>query len=640
MNRVQVLVNDVGAEDDSCKRMRSLSFSAVDNLSAAPGISASLPLSSLTCTPSRDVCGKVPNPKDSSVGGYCKKDDFHQSGPAKSPFEFPAPIIPVPNYTWSSEKGSGALITATENVSNKLSNNTAGQKSEEEVDYLQLILNARVYDVAVESPLDLASNLSGKLGNAIYLKREDKQPIFSFKIRGAYNRMCQLSAEERGRGVIAVSAGNHAQGVALAAQKLGVKATIVMPTFAPEIKVANVRRLGGNVVLFGNCFDDAKKECQRQAELYNYTFIPPFDDPYIIAGQGTVGVEILRQLKSYERLDAIFVAVGGGGLLAGIAAFVKRVRPEVKLIGVNTVDSTSMTTSLQTGERTEMAEVGLFSDGTSVKLIGKENFRICQKYVDDMILVSNDEICAAIKDVYDDTRSILEPAGALSLAGCKRFLSQNPEIKDGVFVAVLSGANMNFSRLQFVAERARIGEGKEALFSVVIPEVPGSLFELYKCIYPRYVTELSYRYFKADKAHIYVGFEVHEGNDEKQLIIGSLAQKNMAAIDISDDEMAKSHGRFLAGGRSATVVNERLYRITFPERPGALYTFLEHVSNSPDTSNISLFHYRNHGADMARVLLGVQLNNQSNVDFYEKLLKLGYSVIDESNNQVYEHFLK
>ncbi|KAJ3128069.1 hypothetical protein HK101_005449 [Irineochytrium annulatum] len=472
--------------------------------------------------------------------------------------------------------------------------------------------------------------------------------------------MYQLTKGEREKGVICVSAGNHAQGVALAAKKLGVKATVVMPKFAPEIKVGpylfewlgsrgmgllmafvalqveNVRRLGANVVLHGSDFDEAKRECARLKEVDGLTFVPPYDDPYVIAGQGTVGVEILRQLKQ-DRLDAIFVCCGGGGLIAGIATFVKRVRPEVKIIGVNTLDSDSMFQSLHAGSPVELKEAGLFSDGTSIRVVGTEPLRLCRAHVDDMVLVSNDELCAAIRDTFDDTRSILEPAGALGVAGVKKYLGANPGLQGGVFVAVLSGANMNFDRLRFVAERARIGDGREAMISVVIPEKPGSFLNLYKCIEPRPVVEFSYRFSDPVKASIYMAFEVTNGQEEVNDVIKSLQDNGMEAIDISDDEMAKTHIKYLSGGRSSTVKDEVLYRFRFPERPGSLKKFLTLLETD---WNVSLFHYRNHGADIARVLAALQVPPEQKGRFQKFLDSLGCFYCDESNNPIYKMFLK
>ncbi|KAJ3063024.1 hypothetical protein HDU98_001111, partial [Podochytrium sp. JEL0797] len=476
-------------------------------------------------------------------------------------------------------------------------------RQDPDIDYLQLTLNARVYDVASETDLHLASKLSAKLGNQVFLKREDTQPIFSFKIRGAYNRIYHLTKKEKDTGIICASAGNHAQGVALAAKKLGIKATIVMPKHAPSIKVESVRRLGAQVVLHGADFDEAKKECARLKDEMKLIYIPPFDDPYVIAGQGTIGVEILRQLKQ-DRLDAIFVCCGGGGLLAGISAFVKRIRPEVKIIGVNSEDSDGMFQSLHKGQPTEIPTAGLFADGTSVRLCGTENFRLCRSFVDDFVLVSTDEICAAIKDTFDDTRSIIEPSGALAVAGVKKFCSQNPQFKNAVFVAVVSGANMNFDRLRFVAERARLGDGKEILLSIKIPERPGSFLDLYSVIDPKPVTEFSYRFSDTTTARVFIALETTDPTADSIEIIEKLRQNEMEALDVTNNEMAKTHLRYLAGGRSATVQDEVLYRFQFPERPGALKRFLNQLKGK---WNISLFHYRNHGADIARVLVGMQV---------------------------------
>ncbi|KAJ3189415.1 hypothetical protein HDU85_003045 [Gaertneriomyces sp. JEL0708] len=569
---------------------------------------------------------------------------MHSPNIQKQEFSWPVPSIPQARLDVARRMRSRNASTDSIN-----SNGSGGKLpsppivEDEEIDYLKMILNARVYDVAIETPLMLATKLSARVDSQIFLKREDMQPqVFSFKCRGAFNKIYNLTLEERERGVCCVSAGNHAQGVALAAKKLNIKATIVMPKFAPEIKVDSVRRLGAEVVLIGDNFDEAKAECMRLIEQRNLTFIPPFDDPYVIAGQGTVGVEILRQLKQ-DHLDAIFICCGGGGLLAGVGAFVKRIRPEVKIIGVNTVDSDGMFQSLRHGEVVEIKEAGMFADGTSVGRVGKETHRLCSMVVDDFVLVSNDEICAAIKDAFEDTRSILEPSGALSLAGCKRYLASNPQLKDGVFVCVTSGANMNFDRLRFVAERARLGEGREALLSCLVPEKPGTLRALYNMIYPRFVTEFSYRYSDPAYGHIYIAFEVTNGPEEVAELTSQLLQTGIAveAIDISDNEMAKTHARYLAGGRSPLVSDELLYRFRFPERPGALKKFLRLLE---EDWNVSLFHYRNNGADVGRVLCGLQvpLDQRKNFDaFLESLSKAGYYFfVNETDNPVYKHFLQ
>jgi threonine dehydratase len=488
--------------------------------------------------------------------------------------------------------------------------------------------------------------LSRRLGNSIYLKREDLQPIFSFKCRGAYNRMFQLSPEERGRGVCCVSAGNHAQGVALAARALNLRATIYMPSFAPRIKVDAVKQLGANVVLVEGDFDEAKKLCLTACQERSWTFIPPFDDPYVIAGQGVVGVEILRQIKQ-TRLDAIFVCCGGGGLLAGVAAFVKRIRPEVRVVGVNTADSNSMFQSLHAGTPVELRQAGLFSDGTAVRRVGQECLRLCQYYVDDMVAdVTNDEICAAIKDGFEDTRSILEPSGALALAGCKKYLASNPDIRDGVFAVVTSGANMNFNRLRFVAERSELGEGRECLISVLVHDRPGSLRELYRIIHPHNLTELSYRYNEAQghagRNHIYTAFEVVNGEDASG-VISALEAKGMEVLNLSDNEMAKAHARYMIGGRSFHVRDEVLYRFRFPERPGSIKRFMDMLEETPHPWNISLFHYRNHGADFGRVLVGLMVpmeTREAFATFLASVMTAGFcECVEETQNPVYAHFL-
>lgn len=525
-----------------------------------------------------------------------------------------------------------------------------------EIDYLQLILQAstRVYDVASETPLQYAKNLSQKVGrdNRIYLKREDLQPVcFSFKCRGAYNKISQLSKEDKKRGVICMSAGNHAQGVALASQKLGIQAVIVMPVSAPEIKVNSVRRLGATVIQYGADLEESKKLGLKLAEEKGFVFIPPYDDPYIIAGQGTCGMEILRQIRRGEQIDAVFMPVGGGGLVAGVAAFIKRVQPNIKIFGVNTVDSVGMTTSLQLGKQTPVASVGLFADGTAVRTVGAETYRICSHLLDDMVLVNNDEICAAIKDVFEDTRSVLEPSGALGVAGIKKFLSERgSHITGGTFVAVTSGANMNFDRLRFVCERSRIGEGKECLLSCKVEEKPGSFMKLYLKILPRSMTEVSYRFSHPSEAHIYLAFEVTRGKQEMQEVIENINHDPaMEALDITENDVAKSHLRFLAGGRTVknSIKNEKLYRFSFPERPGALKLFLEMLQDTnklPRSSawNLTLIHYRNTGGDVARVLIGMDVPKESETsgELAKFLQQFGYSYVDETKNPVYDYFLQ
>ncbi|ETW80758.1 hypothetical protein HETIRDRAFT_459408 [Heterobasidion irregulare TC 32-1] len=507
-------------------------------------------------------------------------------------------------------------------------------------DYLRLILTAKVYEVLKETPLVPAPNLSARMGNQIYLKREDLQEVFSFKIRGAYNFMASIPEEERWKGVVTCSAGNHAQGVALSGEKLGIPCTIVMPQGTPTIKVRNVSRLGAKVVLHGLDFDEAKAECARLASVHGLIFVPPYDDPLIIAGQGTVGLEILKQLPGSEHLDAIFAAVGGGGLVAGICEYVKRIGdPNTKVMGGETFDGDAMARSLETGERVTLEEVGPFSDGTAVRIVGEEPFRICKQLLDGIVKVDNDEICAAIKDIFEETRSITEPAGALAVASLKRYIIDNNLLGAGKkFVAVVSGANMNFDRLRFVAERAELGEGREALLSVEIPERPGSFFALHTIIHPRAVTEFIYRYNSPSRAHVFLSFnlETHSRAKEVANVLSALEQQDMKAYDISDDEMAKSHARYMIGGTSG-VANERLFRFQFPERPGALRKFLSSLQKG---WNISLFHYRNHGADLGKVLAGIQAPPEDSAQFDLFLKELRYPFVEETDNMVYKRYLR
>ncbi|KAI0279345.1 tryptophan synthase beta subunit-like PLP-dependent enzyme [Russula aff. rugulosa BPL654] len=508
-------------------------------------------------------------------------------------------------------------------------------------DYLRLILTSKVYEVLKETPLVHAPNLSTKLGNQIYLKREDLQEVFSFKIRGAYNFMASLSDEERWKGVVTCSAGNHAQGVALSGSRLGIPCTIVMPMGTPTIKVRNVARLGAKVVLHGADFDEAKGECARLAAAYGLVFVPPYDDPLVIAGQGTIGMEILKQLTDADHLDAVFGAVGGGGLVAGICEYVKRIgSPCTRVFGVETNDGDAMARSLEKGERITLPEVGPFSDGTAVRIVGEEPFRICQQLLDGVVKVDNDEICAAIKDIFEETRSVTEPAGALALAGLKRYIVDNQLIGSGKkFVVVISGANMNFDRLRFVAERAELGEGREALLSVDIPERPGSFFALHTVIHPRQVTEFIYRYNVPDRAQVFLSFQLETSSRAKEVagVLEELERGGMNGHDISDDEMAKSHTRYLIGGAS-DVPNERLFRFEFPERPGALRKFLSSLRNMG--WNISLFHYRNHGADLGKVLAGIQAPEEDSTRFSEFLRDLGYPYVEETQNVVYKRYLR
>ncbi len=499
-------------------------------------------------------------------------------------------------------------------------------------DYLERILNAQVYDVAIETPLDLAVNLSARLHNRIHFKREDMQPVFSFKIRGAYNKMVKLSPQALKRGVICASAGNHAQGVAMSAAKLGVRAVIVMPSTTPQIKVDAVRARGGEVVLAGESFSEAYVHALELEKAEKLTFVHPFDDPDVIAGQGTIGMEILRAHP--QPIHAVFCCVGGGGLIAGVAAYIKRLRPETKIIGVEAVDADAMTRSLAEGRRLVLEQVGIFADGAAVKEVGAEPFRLCQQYVDEMIVVDNDAICAAIKDVFEDTRSILEPAGALAVAGAKEYIKRN-KLRDKNLVAVASGANMNFDRLRFVAERAELGEQREAVLAVTIPEKPGSFKKFISVLGNRNITEFNYRYADPDQAHIFVGVTVHNRNEVGRLV-EMLERHELPAIDLTDDELAKTHVRYMVGGRSQLAENEVVYRFVFPERPGALMNFL---SNLRSDWNISLFHYRNHGSDFGRVLVGMQVPAGDKAEFADFLERLGYEYVAETDNPAYRLFL-
>ncbi len=499
-------------------------------------------------------------------------------------------------------------------------------------DYLERILNAQVYDVAIETPLEFAANLSARLHNRIHFKREDMQPVFSFKIRGAYNKMVKLSPQALKRGVICASAGNHAQGVALSAAKLGVRAVIVMPSTTPQIKIDAVRARGGEVVLAGESFSEAYVHALELEKEEKLTFVHPFDDPDVIAGQGTIGMEILRAHP--QPIHAVFCCVGGGGLIAGVAAYIKRLRPETKIIGVEAVDADAMTRSLAEGRRLVLEQVGIFADGAAVKEVGAEPFRLCQQYVDEMIVVDNDAICAAIKDVFEDTRSILEPAGALAVAGAKEYVKRN-KLRDKNLVAVASGANMNFDRLRFVAERAELGEQREAVLAVTIPERPGSFKKFISVLGNRNITEFNYRYADPENAHIFIGVTVHNRNEVGRLV-EMLERHELPALDLTDDELAKTHVRYMVGGRSNQAENEVVYRFVFPERPGALMNFL---SNLRSDWNISLFHYRNHGSDFGRVLVGMQVPAGDKAEFADFLDRLGYEYIAETDNPAYRLFL-
>src|SRR3954454_13686224 len=500
------------------------------------------------------------------------------------------------------------------------------------VDYLERILKARVYDVAVETPLEVAPQLSARLNNTLLLKREDMQPVFSFKLRGAYNKMVLLPAAKRRRGGICASAGNHAQGVAYAAQRLGCKATIVMPITTPHIKVSAVAARGARVILTGDSYDDAYAEAVRIAQREKTTFVHPYDDPDGIAGQGTIGMEILRNHSG--PIEAIFAAVGGGGLIAGIAAYVKRLRPEIKVIGVEPIDSAAMTESLKAGHRVRLPQIGWFADGVAVKQVGEETFRLCRELVDDMVLVDTDDICAAIKDVFEDTRTILEPAGALAVAGAKVWVEKH-SLRDRTLVAVACGANMNFDRLRFVAERAEVGEHREAILAVTIPEQPGSFKRFCALIGKRNVTEFNYRYADAQRAQVFVGLSIHNRAETRKLV-RHLQRHGLTTRDFSDNEMAKLHVRHMVGGQSANLKDEMVYRFEFPERPGALMNFLDRMS---EDWNISLFHYRNHGADSGRVLVGMQVPRGEKAAFRAFLKQLNYRYWDETDNPAYRTFL-
>ena len=498
--------------------------------------------------------------------------------------------------------------------------------------YLKRILNARVYDVAQETPLDHAPQLSARIGNRVLLKREDMQQVFSFKLCGAYNKMAHLSPEQLARGVICASAGNHAQGVAPAAQKLGCRAVIAMPVTTPMVKVDAVRGRGAEVVLHGESYSDANTRALELQKEQGLTFVHPFDDPDVIAGQGTIAMEILRQHQG--PIHAIFVAIGGGGLAAGIATYVKQVRPEIRVIGVQTTDSDAMDRSLKAGRRVELHEVGLFSDGTAVKKVGEETYRLCKEHLDEIVLVDTDALCAAMKDVFLDTRAILEPAGALSVAGAKLY-AERTGVTGQTFVAVACGANMNFDRLRFVSERAEIGEQREAVFAVTIPEERGSFRRFCELVGPRNVTEFNYRIADAKQAHVFVGIQIQRRAEASEIAAG-FERAGFATLDLTDDELAKLHIRHLVGGHSPLARDELLYRFEFPERPGALTRFLS--SMSPNW-NISLFHYRNHGADYGRILVGIQVPPDEKRAFKHFLGSLGYRYWDESAHPAYRLFL-
>jgi len=499
--------------------------------------------------------------------------------------------------------------------------------------YIKKILEAHVYDVAEETPLDDALNLSKRLNNRVLMKREDLQSVFSFKCRGAYNRIYQLMKQKKISGVIAASAGNHAQGVALAATRLGINATIVMPKTTPDIKVKAVQARGGKTVLVGDAYDDAYQYAIELAEQKKLEFIHPYDHPDTIAGQGTVGMEILRQHN--DGIHAVFVPVGGGGLIAGVGAYIKYLRPETKIIGVEPEDAPTMAEALRKKRRVVLDSVGIFADGVAVKQVGRETFRVAKQCVDDVICVSTDEICAAIKDVFDDTRSIMEPAGALAVAGMKKYVAEN-KVSDQTLVVINSGANMNFDRLRHVSERAELGEQREALFAATIPERPGSFRAFCKTIGKRGITEFNYRYSDARDAQIFAGVKLINGLQEKEELLAKLKSKSYPVVDMTDNEMAKNHVRYMVGGRFPDVNNEVLYRFEFPERPGALLDFLTRIGKR---WNISLFHYRNHGAAYGRVLVGLQTPADECKQLMSYLDKLGYRYWEETDNPAYQLFL-
>jgi threonine dehydratase len=505
-------------------------------------------------------------------------------------------------------------------------------------DYLKKVLTARVYDVAVESALEPARALSARLGNTVLLKREDQQPVFSFKLRGAYNKMARLSAEQLARGVICASAGNHAQGVALGASKLGARCVIVMPVTTPRLKVDAVRALGGEVHLHGDSYSDAYLHATALQKSQGLTFVHPFDDPDVIAGQGTIAMEILRQRQG--PLDAVFVAIGGGGLIAGVASYIKALRPEIKVIGVQMNDSDAMMQSVAAKERVTLADVGLFSDGTAVKLVGEETFRLASELVDEFVTVDTDAVCAAIKDIFIDTRSIVEPAGALAVAAIKQYVEARGA-RGQTYAAILCGANMNFDRLRFVAERAEVGEEREALFAVTIPEERGSFRRFCELIgelpgASRNVTEFNYRISDAKEAHVFVGLTTTARGESKS-IAGTFAAHGFGAIDLTHDDLAKEHVRYMVGGRTGLAHDERLLRFVFPERPGALLKFLNLMQPN---WNISLFHYRNQGADYGRILVGLQVPGSDDAAFGEFLQRLGYPFVEETRNPAYRLFLQ
>jgi threonine dehydratase len=499
--------------------------------------------------------------------------------------------------------------------------------------YIERILKARVYDVAIESPLDPAPRLSRRLGNQVLFKREDLQPVFSFKLRGAYNKIAHLPAERAARGVICASAGNHAQGVALGARRRGVRAVIVMPETTPAIKVQAVRDLGGEILLHGDDYDAAYEHARQLADARGLEFIHPFDDPEVIAGQGTIAMELLRQRP--DGIDAIFVPVGGGGLIAGIAVYVKSLYPQIRIIGVEPDDAASMQASLAAGERVTLDRVGIFHDGVAVRRVGEEPFRLARKYVDEIVTVSTDETCAAIQDIFEDTRAIVEPAGGLAVAGMKKWVAREGR-RDATLVAINCGANMNFDRLRHVAERADLGGEREALFAVEIPERPGTFRRFCELLGRRSVTEFNYRYGDSEKAQIFVGVALSGGHEERHALRSAIEEAGFPVLDLTDNEMAKLHVRYMVGGHARGLTNEHLFRFEFPERPGALSKFLQAIGSR---WNISLFHYRNHGSDYGRVLAGIQVPPADREELMRHLDELHYGYVEETDNPAYRMFL-
>ncbi len=500
--------------------------------------------------------------------------------------------------------------------------------------YIKKILQARVYDVVKETPLDEARAISERLGNRVLLKREDLQPVFSFKIRGAYNKMAQLTAEEKQRGVVAASAGNHAQGLAMSAAVMGVKATIVMPKTTPDIKVNSVRSRGARVVLHGDTFDEAFRHSQKLVLEKGYVYIHPFDDQDVIAGQGTIGMELLRQETG--PIHAVFVPVGGGGLIAGISVYIKYLRPEIKVIGVESEDSACLKVALAANERVVLPQVGIFADGIAVAQIGEKTFEICRNYVDEVITVNTDEICASIKDIFDDTRSITEPAGAVALAGLKKYVAREG-ITDKTLIAIDSGANVNFDRLRHVSERAELGEQREAIIAAKIPERPGSFKQFCKVLGDRMITEFNYRYSDDNNAVVFAGVQIKPGGDDRIALLKELGEHIDEVEDLSDNEIAKLHVRYMVGGHAPkNVDNEVVYRFEFPERPGALMKFLNKLGGR---WNISMFHYRNHGAAYGRVLVGMQVPLEDHGQVEQYLREIGYNYSEETDNQAYQLFL-